>query len=212
MPVFEYRGRRVEFLGAYRRSYECINQGRFYEQPFLEYIAGLGLEGTYLDIGTNIANHAIYFSAFCKAEQVIGFEPMESWRERAIRNVEANHCDVKIYPVGLLDRDTDITFNPYGTPFTLTCTTLDALLPDLTGVTFVKMDIEGSEPKAMLGGREFFRRNKPLLFAEVLGDMDEINEAAAAIGYRHTGFRFPGSQMFEFRPVSKLRSLLGFDH
>ena len=201
MPSFEYGGRLVRFLGSYRRSYECINEGRFYEQPFLEYVRGLGLQGTYLDVGTNIGNHAMYFSMFCAAEKVIGFEPVADWRARALRNLEANNCDVEVRPIGLLDEPAELVFNPYGTPYTLQCSTLDEQFPDIAGVTFVKMDIEGSEPKAMRGGREFFLRNRPLLFAEVLDEMDDINAAAEVIGYRYTGFRFPRSHMYEFKPV-----------
>ena len=200
MPSFEYGGKHVNFLGAYRRSYECINEGRFYEQPFLEYIRGLGLRGTYLDVGTNIGNHAMYFSMFSAADKVIGFEPVPDWRERALRNLAANNCDVEVRQTGLLDKPAELVFNPYGTAYTLHCSTLDELLPDTTDVTFVKMDIEGSEPKAMIGGRKFFLRNRPLLFAEVLDGMDDINAAAEAIGYRYTGFRFPKSHMYEFRP------------
>ncbi len=201
MPVFEYCGKSVQFLGNYRRAYDCINEGRFYEQPFLEYVRSLGLGGTYLDIGTNIGNHAMYFSLFCKAERVIGFEPMTAWRERALRNLAANGCDVEVKPFGLLDRSTELVFNPYGTEYVLQCTTLDQALPDASGVTFVKMDIEGSEPKAMLGGRDLFARNKPLLFAEVLEGMEEITAAAEAIGYRYTGFQFPRSHLYEFKPA-----------
>ena len=178
MPSFEYGGKHVNFLGAYRRSYECINEGRFYEQPFLEYIRGLGLRGTYLDVGTNIGNHAMYFSMFCAADKVIGFEPVPDWRERALRNLAANNCDVEVRQTGLLDKPAELVFNPYGTAYTLHCSTLDEQLPDTTDVTFVKMDIEGSEPKAMIGGRKFFLRNRPLLFAEVLDGMDDIIAAA----------------------------------
>lgn len=202
MPTFEYSGKSIEFVGCYTRSYDCINKGRFYEQPFLEYVRELGLTGTYLDIGTNIGNHAMYFSMFCKADKVIGFEPMAAWRERALRNLAANRCDVEVKPFGLLDTPAELAFNPYGTEYILECTTLDLAMPDVSGVSFVKMDIEGSEPKAMLGGREFFARNKPLIFAEVLNDMDEINDAAQAIGYRYTGCRFPSSHLYEFKPLA----------
>lgn len=37
--------------------------GDFYEIVLLEYIKGLKIEGTYIDIGANIGNHAIFFAA-----------------------------------------------------------------------------------------------------------------------------------------------------
>lgn len=191
MPVVNYLGRNVLFTGAYRgSSYDCINHGRFYEQTFLDYVRSLNLRGVYLDIGTNIGNHALFFALFCQADRVIGFEPMASWRARAVDNLKANGCNVDVHPVGLLDSPQELVFNPYGTPYVLECTTLDAILPDLSGVSFIKMDIEGSEPRALLGGREFFKRNRPLIFAECLGETKELAAAAAIINYRLSGFVF----------------------
>jgi FkbM family methyltransferase len=205
MPNFEYQGKHVEFAGRYTGSYDCINQGKFYEQPFLEYVRSLKLGGTYLDIGTNIGNHALYFAMFCDTQKVIGFEPMASWRERALANLRANGMEAKvdIAPFGLSDRREQLRFNPYGTEYLLQCLPLDAYLPDLAGVTFVKMDIEGSEPKALLGGREFFRRNRPVIFAEALGDPGSLLKAAALIGYRHSGKTMGGnsSPMYELLPA-----------
>jgi|GEM_PF-5143324 len=62
------------------------------------------------------------------------------------------------------------------------------------------MDIEGSEPKALLGGREFFQRNRPVIYAEVLGSPDELLNAATEVGYRHSGVIFPGTPMYELLP------------
>ena len=73
---FRYEGQDVYWVGNYTGSFGVINQGRFYEQPFLEAVRGLGLRGTYLDIGTNVGTHVVYFGLFC-ADRVIGFEPVE---------------------------------------------------------------------------------------------------------------------------------------
>jgi FkbM family methyltransferase len=203
MPTVTYAGTPVHFTGAYSGSYDCINRGQFYELPLLEYIRTLGLGGTYLDIGTNIGNHALFFALFCQSDRVIGFEPMPNWRARALDNIAANDCGnkIEVFPLGLLDEPKKIEFNPYGTSFTLDCCTLDELLPDVTGVSVVKMDIEGSEPQALLGGRQFFRRNRPIILAECLEDTRELEEAARVIGYR-LAQRLPvaGSPMFELRP------------
>jgi hypothetical protein len=205
MPEFVYDDRKVEFTGTYTGGYDCINRGAFYEQAFLEHVRSLGLSGTYLDIGTNIGNHALYFAMFCPSQRVIGFEPMTHWRARAIANMAANGCDgkVEIKPFGLLDRDEQLEFNPYGTPFVLDCKTLDEVLPDLADVSFVKMDIEGSEPRALLGGADLFRRNRPVIYAEVLGDADALLAAAATIGYRHSGeiFTYACSPMYALVPA-----------
>lgn len=204
MPSFQYEGQDVHWVGNYTGSFGVIHQGLFYEQPFLEAVRSLGLRGTYLDIGSNVGTHAVYFGLFC-ADRVIGFEPVDRWRKHAQMNVEANGLSgtVEIRGEGLLDADKVILFDIAGPGTLLHCRALDDVLPDLGGVTFVKMDIEGSEPKALLGGREFFQRNRPVIAAEVLGSTDELAAAAEAIGYRLTGNIFPstpGSPMYELGP------------
>lgn len=185
MHTVTYAGQTAQFTGDYTGSYACITQGQFYEQPLLDYVHSLDLRGTYLDIGTNIGNHALFFALFCPSDRVIGFEPVPHWRARALNNLAANGCDGKatVLPVGLLDVPGSLEFNPYGTAHLLECTTLDETLPDVEGVAFVKMDIEGSEPRALLGGRQFFQRNRPLIIAECLGDPAELGAAAREIGY-----------------------------
>lgn len=205
MHTVRYAGKLARFAGDYTGSYACITRGQFYEQPLLEYIRGLDLRGTYLDIGTNIGNHALFFAMFCPSDRVIGFEPVAPWRARALQNLAANGCEgkVEVMPVGLLDAPATLEFNPYGTPYLLDCTTLDDALPDVEGVSFVKMDIEGSEPRALLGGRRFFKRNRPLIVAECLGSTDELESAARVIGYRLGQKRAHGgaSPMFELLPI-----------
>lgn len=205
MPSFVYEGREINWVGNYTGSFDVINHGRFYEQPFLEEVRSLGLRGTYLDIGTNVGTHAVYFGLFC-ADRVIGFEPVERWRRHAQMNVDANGLTdrVELLGDGVADVECDISFDIAGPGTLLHCRPLDLILPDLSGVTFVKMDIEGSEPKALLGGREFFRRNRPVVAAEVLGATDELAAAAESIGYRLTGHIFPstpGSPMYELLPA-----------
>lgn len=189
MPTVNYAGASAHFTGTYSGSYDCINKGQFYELPLLEHVRALGLGGTYLDIGTNIGNHALFFAMFCNCERVIGFEPVPHWRARALENLAANAAfskKVEVMPVGILDASGSLEFNPYGTPYLLDCRTLDELLPDRSDVSFVKMDIEGSEPKALLGGRQLFQRNRPVILAECLGDTRELAAAAESIGYRLT--------------------------
>ena len=118
----------------------------------------MNLTGTYLDIGTNVGTHAVYFGLFCQCKRVIGFEPVKRWRDRALENLAANNLlgKVEILENGVSDKQEIVPFDIAGAGTTLSCKTLDDLVPDLNDVSFVKMDIEGCEPKAFLGGREFF--------------------------------------------------------
>lgn len=202
MPIVNYEGTNVIFTGAYKGSYNCINKGKFYEQTFLEFVRSYEISGIYLDIGTNIGNHALFFSLFCRSTRVIGFEPVPQWRKRAIDNIAANRCNVEVLPIGLLDIRQKLEFTPYETTHILNCMPLDEVLPDITKVGFVKMDIEGSEPRALLGGRAFFKRNRPVIFAECLGTTDDLFSAAALIGYQPSGLIFQDrcSPMVELVP------------
>jgi FkbM family methyltransferase len=206
MPVISYKDQIAKFVGTYTGSYDCINHGIFYEQAFLEQIRSMRLAGTYLDIGTNVGTHAVYFGLFCECERVIGFEPVGRWRSHALENLAANNllAKVEILKYGVSDRPERIPFDIAGPGTTLSCRTIDSLFPDLEDVSFVKMDIEGSEPKALLGGKEFFARNRPIIAAEVLGSTEDIFEAAKSIGYNHSGKIYastPGSPMYEFVPM-----------
>lgn len=202
MPIVNYEGREIEFVGAYSHSYECINKGNWYERSFLEHVRSLGLSGTYLDVGTNIGNHALFFAMFCPSDRVIGFEPMPAWRERALANIRANKLEgkVDVMPFGLLDEPGEIVFNPYGTPHVLRCQRLDDVLPDIHNVVLVKMDIEGSEPKALIGARRLLQRCRPLIYAEVIDDPYELLAAAEFVGYHHTGKIISGTPMYELAP------------
>ena len=43
---------------------------------------------------------------------------------------------------------------------------LDDVLPDLTGVSFLKVDVEGAELEVLKGGAQLIQRNKPMLWVE----------------------------------------------
>ena len=47
---------------------------KFYELGLLETIKELDISGTYVDVGANIGNHAIFFANFCKCNKLICVE------------------------------------------------------------------------------------------------------------------------------------------
>lgn len=202
MVKFQLHGREVTFLvDDPKGAYACLGRGKFYESEFLEYIRSLDRRGIYLDVGTNIGNHMLYFAMFCPSTRVIGFEPMDRWRALAEQHVRVNGIADKtlIHPVGLSDQNEFINFKPYGTEYRLDCRKLDDLMPELDEVSVVKMDIEGSEPKAILGARETLLRNRPLLFAEAATSVerDRLFAAAESVGYRASGRVFNATPTYE---------------
>jgi hypothetical protein len=56
-------------------AYVIRTQKTFWEIDQLEYIAMVGPSGgIYLDVGSNIGNHAVFFGRFC-ADHVVAIEP-----------------------------------------------------------------------------------------------------------------------------------------
>ena len=53
-------------------------KGRFFEQELLEYVywhyGGYG--GTWIDVGSALGNHTLFFAAFCKPAAVLSIEPV----------------------------------------------------------------------------------------------------------------------------------------
>ena len=68
-------------------------QGAFYEMEELEIISRHFTEGgTFVDIGANIGNHAIYISRFLKSSRIILFEPNQSAISVLKENLLLNRC------------------------------------------------------------------------------------------------------------------------
>jgi FkbM family methyltransferase len=82
---------------------------------------------------------------------------------------------IKLYNYGLLDEEKDICYNTIGLGSGNTCINIIGHKNDIgktfrlsdilknDKVTFIKMDIEGSEPKALLGAEEIIKKQKPKL-------------------------------------------------
>lgn len=185
-------------------------KGRYYEHGMLSYIKGLNLDGTFIDGGACIGNHALYFARFC-AQQVIAIEPVE-------RNMA--HMQTNLVLSGLRDRVTPVQAalsdkagrgsmkqagNNHGTYELVSgddveVTTLDnlAVLAKFP-VTLVKLDIQGCELQALEGARWLLHHFRPLLFIELI-DSEELAGAdhfLAGFGYERT-MRFNQSPTYKY--------------
>lgn len=107
----------VAFVGEYGPMYsKTFSQNMFYEQDFLDYISSLQLEGSYLDVGGNIGNHALYFAMFCNSTVVHTFEPLEKYQRYIKDNIVENSLDKKVvlHPYGLADSSMPVRFDMGG--------------------------------------------------------------------------------------------------
>jgi FkbM family methyltransferase len=143
---------------------------------------------TFIDIGANVGYFTVLAGRIVgPAGRVYAFEPFPSNVNLIYLNARANGLDnVRIYPFALSDASTafvvytvdsnaglkEFNGNPEeicGRDIVLS-TTLDEVLLGLDKVDVLKIDIEGSEYKAIKGGRDLIRRHRPVIATEFFPD------------------------------------------
>jgi FkbM family methyltransferase len=165
------------------------NLGRFYEEHemrALQLIFGFG--GTFVDIGANIGNHALYVAKFLRPRKVIVFEPNPAAVEILLSNLCLNGVedvfDLSHLGYGVSDgASTSLGFN---TPERnlgattlveeagdVTCITGDSVL-GAEKVSVIKIDVEGMEMRVLDGLRETIARCRPVVMIEVDNENREV--------------------------------------
>lgn len=150
-------------------------------------------ESVVLEGGCHIGSHSVKLSKLAKS--VICFEPFTPSYELLLKNIELNKCNnVTVYDKGLSDAHSQSEFawinvhnvggsglinNPMGVPigystpeslassgvdFKVDLVTIDSL--NLDQLDFIKLDVEGYEPNAVLGGIETIAKFKPKIVVE----------------------------------------------
>lgn len=131
-----------------------------------------------LDIGANIGQHSLIFSRFSK--KVIAFEPIpklceqfeKSIKLNCFKNIEVHNCaigETKGIKKIFLEHNhmggssMKIEHNRIGS-IEIIVQALDDLVQER--VDFVKVDTEGYEPNVILGNKNFFLRNQPIIWLE----------------------------------------------
>lgn len=75
------------------RSYQ---KGHFYEEALLTKIAQIARSGIYLDVGSHIGNHTLFFAKECLSTLVIGFEPWKPPYRLSLLTIKANGITGKV--------------------------------------------------------------------------------------------------------------------
>jgi FkbM family methyltransferase len=181
-------------------AYVIRTQKTFWEIDQLEYVAMVGPQGgVYLDVGSNIGNHAVFFGLFC-ADHVVAIEPNPRLHAILRRNIDQNGLSARttVVPVGISDSDGTgamalrnehdgnigashiVLGAPAATGETVTLRRLDDLVDELTPalpaapITFLKIDVEGMEMGVLHSATTLLREHRPQIFIEL------ITEAAVA--------------------------------
>jgi len=123
-----------------------------------------------VDVGANIGEVSIIFSQRSGAAgRVFSFEPNPRIHGYLLGNLALNRCD-NVTPANLAvgaapgvvrmsdDKRDDMNRIVDGGAIEVPCVTLDAQLPPLERVAFLKVDVEGSELRVLEGARELLTR------------------------------------------------------
>ncbi|MBO1073732.1 FkbM family methyltransferase [Roseomonas marmotae] len=180
-------GRTIRFHGDPEEDYFRRLQEFYLDLPGLEpYVrANVPRDGVCLDIGANIGLTAVLLSLLCPDGHVYAFEAVPRMaaliRATLVENGITN-CTVVNLAVGDAPGEvrffdsgvgshaiTDEHLAPPDTTLIVPVVTLDDYLFDtakVERVDFVKMDIEGFEPRALAGGPRFLERFRPPVLME----------------------------------------------
>jgi FkbM family methyltransferase len=182
-----------------------------YETPLPIMIAAmvLRLPGMFLDVGANNGVYSVIAASVKPDIQIVAFEPVPQIADLLRRNIALNGLEgqVKVVEVALSDTDGEAPiflpdpghglietsasllkgFNAGATPsMTVQTKTLDSfILHD--GVSVAKVDIEGYELEFIRGAEATIRRDRPVIFAEMLSVVEhkfaEISKRMSDMGY-----------------------------
>lgn len=161
-----------------------------------------------LDCGANVGVF-VRSSLAAGAAKVIAIEPAPENIEALRRNFpeEINAGRVVVYPKGVWDKDDFLTLNvdehnsaadsfvihregSTASGERLPLTTIDKLVAelDLPKVDFIKMDIEGAEPKALTGAAQTIRKYHPRLAISVYHVSDHPVTVPRVIAQAWSGY------------------------
>lgn len=180
------------------RFYESDNKG------LLSYIVDRYRGGVFIDIGSNIGNHTLFFSIVCRATKVISIEPFPLTFQLLKQNINLNKLPnkcVELFNTAIGDREGYVGMevpekNNIGTAFIsgegkIKITTLDNLIKkiDLTSIRLIKIDCEGFNKQVLSGSKNALSEFGPDIFMEC--ETNESLEEADLILRDFKYFRVP---------------------
>lgn len=164
---------------------ESLRQDQYFD---LEYMQPAERE-IFIDAGCYDASSSINFKAWCKGDCfVYAFEPDLRRIEECRYNLENNKIGYKLINKGLWREETNLHFSLHDkmssrisdSGVNIEVTSIDKVLLNKK-VTFIKMDIEGSELQALIGAENVIKRNKPKLAISVYHKLEDIYEVPEII-------------------------------
>ena len=164
-----------------------------YELYFLRWIERNIRGRTFVDVGANIGNHALYLSR--KFDAVHCFEPNPPIADRLEDNAALNDIPIYVHRVGLGRVDAELPFRPNtsgnsgGSSFSANGFEATSVLPVRNGdayfaahgiekIDLMKIDVEGFELEVLRGLQATIRRDQPVVIFEFDGRKNDPGELA----------------------------------
>lgn len=136
----------------------------------------------FVDLGMYDGFTSLEVARGCNYGKIIGFEA-DQYLVNKCRNNLASERDITIYPYAAWDKKELLSFKPMDSAGQVSedgivkvqGESLDNILKG-EKVTFIKMDIEGAEAKALLGAKECIKLHKPKLAISLYHKPEDVYE------------------------------------
>ena len=161
------------------------------------FFSGLRLkkDEVFIDCGAFTGDTLDVFCKHCPIyKKIIAFEP-DTKNFKALQNKHGNKPDIILFKTGVSDSDGEVSFLENGGTTSkiyehknatkIPVRSIDSVLRELGAgerkVTFIKMDVEGAELRALKGASETILREKPKLAISIYHKKEDMIEIAEYI-------------------------------
>lgn len=154
---------------------------QYFEESIIEYQDG----EVFVDCGCYDFESSEKLMKLCDVKKIYAFEPDERNLEKVKSNIERLQCGdkVEVFHCGLWDQPASLYFNASGDMMSkircdvqegtkIEVVSLDSVIQEK--VTFIKMDIEGSEIKALQGSRNLIQTYRPKLAISIYHKWEDL--------------------------------------
>ena len=178
--------------------------------PLLMMALLLRSEGLFVDVGANTGVYSIMAGVIASDRKIVAFEPLPPVVEILRRNIAANHLTdrITLYDVALSDcagtadlhlpdpshglietsASLEESFQKSHATVRVNVSRLDDIAVS-EPIAVLKVDIEGHESAFLHGARETVLRDRPFIFAEVVGPAKRSRIGAFLHGVGYMDFR-----------------------
>ena len=180
-------------LDGYQTSYN----DQYFGPDFMRYEE----EEVFLDVGSCNLRDSLSLRDHCHyVKKVYAFEPDPQNYAVCQRNIERYHFpEVELLPFGAWSEDTTLHFSAVGSgtscvngngEIQVPVRAIDHVIPEEEQVTFIKMDIEGSELEALKGACRTIQRCRPKLAISLYHKPEDMTEIPLYIQSLVPGYKF----------------------